>query len=80
MSIATKTLAACDIDNAASGVAGYVARHIFTGDRTAPPWCTGAADGRDLAALLLARQVRSYPDLETGSASPGAGRSRSSRA
>jgi len=64
MSIATKTLAACDIDNAASGVAGYVARHIFTGDRTAPPWCTGAADGRDLAALLLARQVRSYPDLE----------------
>ena len=65
MSIATKTLAACDIDNAASGVAGYVARHIFTGDRTAPPWCTGAADGRDLAALLLARQVRSYPDLET---------------
>lgn len=64
MSIATKTLAACDVDKAASVVAGYVARHVFAGDRTAPPWCTGAADGRDLAALLLARQVRNYPESE----------------
>jgi hypothetical protein len=63
-SIATKTLAACGVDNAASVVAGYVARHIFAGDRTAPPWCTGATDGRDLAALLLARQVRNYPESE----------------
>jgi hypothetical protein len=64
MSIATKTLAAKDIDEAAAMVAGYVARYIFAGDRTAPPWCTGAADGRDLAALLLARQERDYPESE----------------
>jgi hypothetical protein len=63
-SIATKTLAARNVDEAASVVAGFVARQIFVEDRTAPPWCTGAADGRDLAALLLARQVRRYPDSE----------------
>jgi hypothetical protein len=63
-SIATKTLAARDIDEAASVVAGFVARQIFVEDPTAPPWCTGAADGRDLAAMLLARQVRRYPESE----------------
>ena len=63
-SIATKTLAARDIDEAASVVAGFVARQIFVEDRTAPPWCTGTADGRDLAAMLLARQVRLYPESE----------------
>jgi hypothetical protein len=63
-SIATKTLAARDVDEAASVVAGFVARQIFVEDRTAPPWCTGAADGRDLAAMLLARQVRLYPESE----------------
>jgi hypothetical protein len=63
-SIATKTLAARNIDEAASVVAGFVARQIFAEDRTAPPWCTGAADGRDLAAMLLARQVRLYPESE----------------
>jgi hypothetical protein len=62
LSIATKTLTACCIDHAASVVAGYVARSIFAEDRTAPPWCTSAADGRDLAALLIARQVRDYPE------------------
>jgi hypothetical protein len=62
LSIATKTLAAPGIDEAASAVAGYVARHIFAEDRTAPPWCTGAADGGDLAALLIAREVRGYPE------------------
>jgi hypothetical protein len=61
-SIATKTLAASNLDDAASLVAGYVARYIFDEDPTAPPWCTGTADGRDLAALLLARQVRVYPE------------------
>lgn len=61
-SLATKTLTACCDDHAASVVAGYVARYIFAEDRTAPPWCTGAADGRDLAALLIARQVRDYPE------------------
>jgi hypothetical protein len=64
LSIATKTLAASGLDDAASVVAGYVARYIFAEDRTAPPWCTGAADGRDLAALLIARQVRDYPESE----------------
>jgi hypothetical protein len=63
-SIATKTLAASNLDDAASVVAGYVARHIFAEDPAAPPWCTGAADGRDLAAMLLARQVRVYPESE----------------
>jgi hypothetical protein len=63
-SLATKTLAARDIDEAASVVAGFVARQIFAEDPTAPPWCTGAADGRDLAALLRARQVRPYPESE----------------
>jgi hypothetical protein len=63
-SIATKTLAAGSIDDAACAVAGYVAQHIFAEDPTAPPWCTGAADGRDLAAILLARQVRVYPESE----------------
>ncbi len=63
-SIATKTLAARDVDEAASVVAGFVARQIFAEDPTAPPWCTGAADGRDLAAMLLARQVRLYPESE----------------
>ena len=64
LNLATKTLAAGSLDAAASVVAGYVARYIFAEDRTAPPWCTGAADGRDLAALLLARQVRDYPESE----------------
>jgi hypothetical protein len=63
-SIATKTLAASNLDDAASVVAGYVTRHIFAEDRTVPPWCTGTADGRDLAAMLLARQVRVYPESE----------------
>jgi hypothetical protein len=60
--IAIKTLAARNLDEAASVAAGFVARHIFIADRTAPPWCTGAVDGRDLAAMLLARQVRVYPE------------------
>jgi hypothetical protein len=63
-SIASKTLAASNLDDAACVVAGYVARNIFVNDPTAPPWCTGAADGRDLAAMLLARQVRIYPESE----------------
>src|SRR5690348_7267908 len=61
-SLATKTLTACCDDHAASVVAAYVARYIFAEDRTAPPWCTSASDGRDLAALLIARQVRDYPE------------------
>ena len=41
-------------------VAGYVARQVFARDPASPPWCYGAADGRDLGALLLARQERVY--------------------
>jgi hypothetical protein len=39
-------------------VAGYVGRQVFAGDRATPPWCVGSPDGRDLGALLLARQER----------------------
>jgi hypothetical protein len=58
--IASKTIAAETIDEAASMVAGYVARQIFARDPTSPKWCYGASDGRDLGALLLARQERVY--------------------
>jgi hypothetical protein len=64
--IATKTLAAGSLDDAAAAVAGYVARHIFARDRTVPPWSISATDGADLAALLRARQVRGYPECRTG--------------
>ena len=60
-SIATKTLAARNLDHAVAAVAGFVARHIFVRDCTVPPWCVSETDGADLAALLLARQVRGYP-------------------
>jgi hypothetical protein len=60
-SIATKTLAADDCDQAASMIAGYVARHIFKEDPTAPPWCVGSFDGGDLAVMLLAGQQRVAP-------------------
>jgi len=58
--IASKTIVAASIDDAASMVAGYVARQIFARDPTSPPWVYGAADGRDLGALVLARQERVY--------------------
>lgn len=57
-SVATKTMAADNLDEAAAVVAGYVARHIFIHDPTTPPWCVGSANGRDLAAMLLAKQER----------------------
>ena len=58
--VASKTIVAASIDDAASMVAGYVARQVFARDPASPPWCYGAADGRDLGALLLARQERVY--------------------
>jgi hypothetical protein len=58
--IASKTIVAASIDDAASMVAGYVARQIFARDPASPPWVYGAADGRDLGALVLARQERVY--------------------
>jgi hypothetical protein len=66
VSIATKTLAAGNLDDAVDAVAGYVARHIFARDRTVPPWSASATDGADLATLLRARRVRSYPEHRNG--------------
>lgn len=57
-SLATQTLPAANIDEAASRVAAYVAQAIFAADPTTPPWCYGAPDGDDLWALLRARQER----------------------
>ena len=56
-SVATKTMVAGDVDEAAAAVAGNVAQHIFR-DPATPPWCVGAANGSDLAAMLLAKQER----------------------
>ena len=58
--VASKTIVAASIDDAASMVAGYVARQIFVRDPASPPWVYGAADGRDLGALVLARQERVF--------------------
>jgi hypothetical protein len=58
--VATKTVVAATVDDAASMAAGYVARQIFSRDPATPTWCYGASDGRDLGALLLARQERVY--------------------
>src|SRR5262249_37733730 len=57
-SVATKTIVADDLDEAAALVAGYVAQHIFIRDPITPPWCVGVANGSDLAAMLLAKQER----------------------
>ena len=59
--VATKTLVANGSGEAASVVAGYVARHVFAKDPTAPPWCVGSFDGDDLAAMLIAGQQRIIP-------------------
>jgi hypothetical protein len=56
-SIATKTLVADDLDQAAEVVAGYVARQIFKADPTTPAWSVGSFDGGDLAALLSVQQL-----------------------
>ena len=57
-SIATKTLVADDLDQAAEVVAAYVARQIFKADPTTPAWSVGSFDGGDLAALLSVQQLR----------------------
>ena len=78
-SIATKTLAARDLDDAAARVAAYVARQIFKADPTAPPWSVGFFDGSDLAALLCAKQQTQICAALIGhrlSASSSASRSR----
>jgi uncharacterized membrane protein YsdA (DUF1294 family) len=61
-SVATQTLAARDLNDAAARVAAYVARQIFRQDPTAPPWSVGSFDGSDLAALLSAGQQRDLID------------------
>jgi len=58
--VSTKTIVGAEINEAASMVAGYVARQMFALDRTTPPWCYGAADGRDLGGLVMARMERVY--------------------
>src|SRR6266700_3014398 len=58
VTIATATLAARDLDDAAARVAAYVARQIFRADPTTPPWSVGSFDGSDLAALISAKQQR----------------------
>jgi hypothetical protein len=60
LAIATKTVAGDCFDEAASMVAGYIARQIFAMDRTVPEWCYGMADGRDLGAMQLVRLERVY--------------------
>jgi hypothetical protein len=56
--VSTKTVTGDDLQAAASMVAGYIARQVFAMDRTVPAWCYGAADGRDLGAMQLARIER----------------------
>jgi hypothetical protein len=56
--MSTKTVAGEDFQVAASMAAGYIARQFFAMDRTVPTWCYGAADGRDLGAMQLARMER----------------------
>ncbi|HEX4830031.1 MAG TPA: hypothetical protein VH478_02945 [Trebonia sp.] len=60
--VATKTIPAASLDDAASMVAGWVTRQVFGTDPSTPVWCFGAADGRDLGAMLLARQERVHAD------------------
>jgi hypothetical protein len=60
--VATKTITAASIDDAASMIAGYVTRQVLAWDPTTPPWCYGALDGHDLGAMLIARQERVYAD------------------
>ena len=56
--ISTKTVTGDNLEAAASMVAGYIARQVFAMDRTVAAWCYGAADGRDLGAMQLARMER----------------------
>ena len=56
--ISTRTLVTADIDEAATRVAGYVARQIFAMDPAIPPWCIGIPDGSDLSASLSNRLER----------------------
>ncbi len=58
--IATNTVADQSFNEVTSMVAGYIARQIFSMDRTVPEWCYGTADGRDLGAMQLARLKRVY--------------------
>jgi hypothetical protein len=74
-SIATKTLVADDLDQAAEVVAAYVARQIFKADPTTPAWSVGSFDGGDLAALLSVQQLRVSRESGKTIAACGAGKS-----
>ena len=54
--IVTRTVAAGSPAEAASMVAGYVARQVFAADPGTPPWCVGTPDG-----LELVRRLRTDP-------------------
>jgi hypothetical protein len=58
--VATNTVTGAKFSEAASMVAGYIARQVFAMDRSVPDWCYGTADGRDLGAMQLARLERVY--------------------
>jgi hypothetical protein len=55
-SIVVRTLPPCIPAEAAERVAGFTARQVFWEDAATPSWATGAANGEDLSAYLLARQ------------------------
>jgi hypothetical protein len=54
--VASKTIVATDIEEAAAMAVGYVARLIFAEDPATPQWSYSATDGKDLGMMLLARQ------------------------
>lgn len=62
VTVASRTIAAASVDEAASKLAGYVARQVFARDPATPPWCYGDPAGSDLGALLIARQAHVYAD------------------
>ncbi|HMD93573.1 MAG TPA: hypothetical protein VKG80_13120 [Trebonia sp.] len=72
--VSAKTVVGADINEAASMVAGFVAQEMFAMDRTTPRWCYGAADGRDLGALLLSRME--HVNVESSSEATGAWQAR----
>jgi hypothetical protein len=66
--VVTSTVTGGKKEEAASMVAGYIARQIFAIDRTVPETCYGVADGRDLGAMQLARLERIHIECPRGMA------------
>ena len=57
-SLVTRILRPCTEQDAAEMVAGFTARQVFRQDCSTPAWATGSADGDDLSAYLLTREMR----------------------